>query len=340
MLLLPGIAASNYSHVKYFPSRAAYDAFYEIILRVVNIAFEDFADYAQFLVVRYLRSVSDEAANWFEEWWTGARGRYCLCHAMHGGTNNNMGIEVDWRDIKKLCPPSATLPTFLGSLAHFITEIGKEHEEHLSSCGHPNAFICEPILHKRMWDALQDMHPKTLACTFILTGNGKKLESKFAERVLEISAIGETIAPLHIKIEAWHQDNLTNGIKVGYPHMEDIKSVLMPRQHILKTIDPVYSRSVEEVRAELRASKEAYVDLVLNNRHPADVRITACLDIYETFHHMERKATWGAVPWPCSCTASHTDCGCKHGALLTAVFDPTIKVPKEFVASEPALRKK
>ncbi len=56
LLLLPGISASNYSHVKYFPSRAAYDAFYEIIVRVVNIAFEDFAAYAQWLVVRYLRS--------------------------------------------------------------------------------------------------------------------------------------------------------------------------------------------------------------------------------------------------------------------------------------------
>jgi hypothetical protein len=35
-----------------------------------------------------------------------------LCHAMHGGTNNNMGVEVDWRVIKELCPPSATLATF------------------------------------------------------------------------------------------------------------------------------------------------------------------------------------------------------------------------------------
>ncbi len=145
----------------------------------------------------YLRTVSDEAANWFEGWWTGARGRYCLCHAMHCGTNNNMGVEVDWCDIKKLCPPPATLATFLGShrLVHFIKEIGKEHEDHLVSCGHPNVFICEPILHKSMWDALQGMLPKTLACTFILTGNGKKLESKFAERVLEISDVGEKNAP-------------------------------------------------------------------------------------------------------------------------------------------------
>jgi hypothetical protein len=84
MFLLAGKAAANYSHVKYFPSfptRAAYDGFYEIMLCVVNNASEKFAAYVQELVVRYLRIVSDEAANWFEEWWTGARGRYCLCHA-------------------------------------------------------------------------------------------------------------------------------------------------------------------------------------------------------------------------------------------------------------------
>jgi hypothetical protein len=37
---------------------------------------------------------------------------------------------------------------------------------------------------------------------------------------------------------------------------------------------------------------------------------------------------------------AYMHCACKHGALLTAVFDPKIKVPKEFVASEPGLRKK
>jgi hypothetical protein len=60
----------------------------------------------------------------------------------------------------------------------------------------------------------------------------------------------------------------------------------------------------------------------------------------EPFHHMDRKATWGTFLWLCSCTSSQADCLCKHGSLLTAVLDPKIKVPKEFVASEPGLRKK
>ncbi len=58
---------------------------------------------------------------------------------------------------------------------------------------------------------------------------------------------------------------MTNGIKVGYPHMEDTKSVLMPQQHLLKTpsLDPMYSKSVEKVLAELRALKESHIAMVL-----------------------------------------------------------------------------
>ncbi len=66
MFVLTGIAAANYSHVKYFQSRVAYDAFYEFMLHAVNIAPKEFAMYVQELIVRYLCTVSDEAAQWFE----------------------------------------------------------------------------------------------------------------------------------------------------------------------------------------------------------------------------------------------------------------------------------
>ena len=61
-----------------------------------------------------------------------------------------------------------------------------------------------------------------------------------------------------------------------------------------------------------------------------------------SFHHLTRDSTqaWGKVPWPCSCVTSHGHCACKHAALLTSVFDATIKVPKDYVAAEPSLRKK
>lgn len=99
--MLSGISAANYSHVHFFPERANYDEFYELVIRLVKIAFEPLAEYAQELLVQHLRTrFGNRPADWYEEYWTGARGRYCLAHCMHGGTNNNMGVEVDWRDIK------------------------------------------------------------------------------------------------------------------------------------------------------------------------------------------------------------------------------------------------
>ena len=84
------------------------------MLKVKDIAVLTFADLVQRLLVDYIRDVllQPEAAEWFSTWWTGptwARCRYCLAHAGYGGSNNNMGVEVDWRDTKGLVPSSATI---------------------------------------------------------------------------------------------------------------------------------------------------------------------------------------------------------------------------------------
>ena len=110
---MTGIAAAGYHHVKYFEgvkAREDYDDFYEQVLRIKNIMIENFADHAQALLVAYIRDILKQprAAEWFETWWTGDRGRYCLAHAGYGGSNSNMGVEVDWRDVKKLLPASVT----------------------------------------------------------------------------------------------------------------------------------------------------------------------------------------------------------------------------------------
>jgi hypothetical protein len=42
-----------------------------------------------------------------------------------------MGVEVDWRDMKKLIPASATLARFLGALVKYTRDLGVEHEEWL-----------------------------------------------------------------------------------------------------------------------------------------------------------------------------------------------------------------
>jgi hypothetical protein len=152
-------------------------------LRVCNLAFIDLAPYFQALLVNHLRmNVSAESADWYETYWTGARGRYCLCHSTHGGTNNNMGVEVDWRDFKEICPPSSTLATLIGCECHFIEQLGTEHEAKLVELDMPNAFISDPIFPKSMWDEIQDLHPLTMGSIFLIAGKGRYLDKDWADQ--------------------------------------------------------------------------------------------------------------------------------------------------------------
>jgi hypothetical protein len=38
-----------------------------------------------------------------------------------------MGVEVDWRDFKKICLASSTLATLIGCECHFVEQLGIEH---------------------------------------------------------------------------------------------------------------------------------------------------------------------------------------------------------------------
>jgi hypothetical protein len=76
----------------------------DIVVNICEIGVESFATRAQHMLVDYLRSnYGDKVANWCQDFWTGDRGRMCLCHSRHAGCNNNMGVDVSWRDIKKFC---------------------------------------------------------------------------------------------------------------------------------------------------------------------------------------------------------------------------------------------
>ncbi len=99
----------------------------------------------------------------------------CLAHSRYAKCNNNMGIEVSWRDIKKLLPPNCSLGQFLGALCDYIkTALGKEHMQRLLEVFSGNSFIREPIATKDTWDGVQSVHSKTLSCCFVLTTASKR----------------------------------------------------------------------------------------------------------------------------------------------------------------------
>ena len=172
-----GIAAANSSQLQYFDGserRDDYDLFYEQLLRVKDIAVLPFADTAQQLLMTYVREELEQprAANWVEGTWTGEYGRWALAHAGYAGSNNNMGQEVDWRDMKKECLPSVTLAeslgTHIGALVGLIEQLGDEHRAYLGKIV-SNLFPRMQIITKQIYDKMQSFHYSTLRLSFILS---------------------------------------------------------------------------------------------------------------------------------------------------------------------------
>ncbi len=104
--------------------------------------------------------MTPEAADWFRTWWTGARGLYCLEYAGYAGSNNDMGVEVEWRDVKGLVPYSATVGAFTCALVKFVSDIGTEHQDFLKPTN--GLFPSTGVMNKRIYNQLQEFDRDTL----------------------------------------------------------------------------------------------------------------------------------------------------------------------------------
>lgn len=92
----------------------------------------------------------------------------------------------------------------------------------------------------------------------------------------------------------------------------------------------------------LRDARNDYFHYVVEAEvPPADMDVELLLDCYETHHMLTRATNWGPpVEMSCTCLKDYTDCTCSHGALLASIFDASIRVPDEYIASQPSARKK
>ena len=83
-------------HFEGVDAHEKYDEFYKQAIRVKNIAIHSLAEHVQSLLVDCIHNVLKQPreADWFRTW-TGDRGRYFLAHARYGGSNNDMGVEVE-----------------------------------------------------------------------------------------------------------------------------------------------------------------------------------------------------------------------------------------------------
>ena len=111
----------------------------------------------------------------------------------------------------------------------------------LRKAGNANAFIREPKPTEEMYDAVQNMHPKTFSSCFIIitsTSTSKRnVDIKYRDMMEQVMESGRPRAPLHLKVLAYHHYLAEQG---EAPPLEllDLKTVLMPRQWLLKKLDP------------------------------------------------------------------------------------------------------
>ena len=386
MCLRAGIAAANTSQLQYFDEprsarrtrRDCYDDFYEQLVRVKNISVFPFAEKAQLLLVEYLRDDLDQprAANWFLVTWTGENGHYSYAHAKYAGSNNNMGIEVDWRDMKGECPSSATLGTFTGALVGLITQLGQEHRVHLKKFA-ANLFPAKQYMTKRIYDKLQSVHYLTLQLAVILVAKVSKRQSAQQEwdAITErIRGSGESGAPLHLKIRAYHVDISRDDTEGPGLKLDDIATMVVPRHSYLRRIDPDGTRRFEDIKAEVSTTARRYFSLVLDPRSPKGKAehargLISTLDLYECFHLIRRQSNWAPetprvalseeeessdtsdddtvkeppppqIPATCNCKWCCKWVICEHTSLVASVFGPEYKVPDTLIAETPAARKK
>ena len=102
-----GIAAEKCSHVKYFPNRAAYDDYYDIVVDICEVGVDSFATRIQEMLVDNLRDKhGDKVADWCRDFWTGERGRMCLVGYGVGYGERNCKVAIASQDRRVSRRPS------------------------------------------------------------------------------------------------------------------------------------------------------------------------------------------------------------------------------------------
>ncbi len=203
----------------------------------------------------------------------------------------------------------------------------------------------KPVVIKAMWDGMQERHPHTLSCCVVVSGLKKGaadgVDRAFRDAIMEMMECGDAKTPLHLKLLMYHEERERQGRAMDI-HLSDVKTVLMPRQHVLKALDPNGTATAEELRAKIVPLARIYHAVVLKDQLPADKGVEEALGIYRNFHMLVYTPDWSEndIPVACSCKTCHGHCICTRTLLYGAVFEPRVRVPPEYIAKGTAGRKR
>ena len=199
--------------------------------------------------------------------------------------------------------PDIPAATFTGSLVALIEQLGREHQTFLAKTV-ANLFPARQVFTKRTWDKIQSVDDRTLLLSVVTSTIPSKQNAvqcewdAVAERIMRS---GEPGAPLHLRLRAFHVDIARNEARRPALKLEDLASMVIPRQSYLRRIDPDGKRPIEDVKKEVRGMALRYYNLILTERtkdwHIAefDRGLLSTLDVYESFHQVGRQTDWAKL---------------------------------------------
>ena len=94
----------------------------------------------------------------------------------------------------------------------------------------------------------------------------------------------------------------------------------MPRDWYLKSIDPDGKRPFGEVKLQIVKRAHQYFDLVHSRKTEGEMDLLDALDLYGSFHLIQRQTTWGDFPWGCICLRCQKWTLCEHTSLMASLF--------------------
>ena len=115
--------------------------------------------------------------------------------------------------------------------------------------------------------------------------------------------------------------------------------VLMPRQWLLKKLDPDNKFTVPALKMLLEDDMLEYKALIVNDWLDPRYDVKDVLRIYRKFNLITPAPKWGQIPLACTCNVCYPNCVCQCTILLASLFNPDIRVPAHYIGATVTLRK-
>ena len=137
---------------------------------------------------------------------------------------------------------------------------------------------------------MQEFHSKTLLYTIPIAWDNPQSDKRFEDLVAIVDRCGYEGAPLHLKIKAYHADVAIGVREKSGLKQSHITELLMPRDWYLKSIDPEGKRPFAEVKKKIAKRAHQYYALERQEKTMGEYGILDSLDLYESFHLVQRQA--------------------------------------------------